>query len=361
MPTLEQLERQKTGSTPYRNRSGEWVVPTNDPATGYVQMWQSNGTLLWVPQSSIDHGSLGGLLDDDHTQYALLAGRSGGQSLSGGTATLNKLSLRGNTTGDGAIEIYTPATGATGATLELYHDSTSPAVNDVPGELAVYAEDANGTKTLVARWLTVIGETTAGAMSSYVELIALDDGVARGLIFAPDQNSMYPTDDAHGDLGIASTNRFRSGYFSGVLDFGTGLRQAGAATANALLVGNGTNFVSDITAWTTYTPTITAGTGTFTTVSGAGRYKQLGKTLHISVIVTITTNGTAATSVIVPLPAGMTAAGGFVLNGRGALVSGKQLQGLINGATSITVFNYDNTYPGATGEGLIISGTIEIT
>ena len=32
-----------------------------------------------------DHGELTGLLDDDHTQYALLTGRSGGQSLYGGT------------------------------------------------------------------------------------------------------------------------------------------------------------------------------------------------------------------------------------------------------------------------------------
>ena len=34
-----------------------------------------------------DHGSLGGLTDDDHSQYALLAGRSGGQVLGGGTAS----------------------------------------------------------------------------------------------------------------------------------------------------------------------------------------------------------------------------------------------------------------------------------
>lgn len=36
---------------------------------------------------TIDHGALTGLLDDDHTQYALLAGRSGGQTLYGGTAS----------------------------------------------------------------------------------------------------------------------------------------------------------------------------------------------------------------------------------------------------------------------------------
>lgn len=41
-----------------------------------------------------DHGALTGLADDDHTQYALLAGRSGGQTLIGGTAASNKLILQ---------------------------------------------------------------------------------------------------------------------------------------------------------------------------------------------------------------------------------------------------------------------------
>jgi len=41
-----------------------------------------------------DHGSLGGLADDDHTQYALLAGRAGGQTLIGGTAAGEDLTLQ---------------------------------------------------------------------------------------------------------------------------------------------------------------------------------------------------------------------------------------------------------------------------
>jgi hypothetical protein len=40
-----------------------------------------------------DHGGLGGLSDDDHAQYALLAGRAGGQTLTGGTAASESLVL----------------------------------------------------------------------------------------------------------------------------------------------------------------------------------------------------------------------------------------------------------------------------
>ena len=45
--------------------------------------------------SDFDHGGLDGLADDDHTQYALLAGRAGGQILIGGPDSDDDLELRG--------------------------------------------------------------------------------------------------------------------------------------------------------------------------------------------------------------------------------------------------------------------------
>ena len=63
----------------------------------------SNGQVLTANSSTssglewstpiTDHGGLTGLLDDDHTQYALLAGRAGGQTLNGGTNANNNLTL----------------------------------------------------------------------------------------------------------------------------------------------------------------------------------------------------------------------------------------------------------------------------
>ncbi len=41
-----------------------------------------------------EKGGLGRLSDDDHVQYALLAGRSGGQTIYGGTASGQRLKLR---------------------------------------------------------------------------------------------------------------------------------------------------------------------------------------------------------------------------------------------------------------------------
>jgi hypothetical protein len=56
-------------------------------------------------------------------------------------------------------------------------------------------------------------------------------------------------------------------------------------------------------AWTAFTPTITAQTGTPTTTSATGRYIQIGKTVICQMDVTITTVGTAAGSIKASLPA----------------------------------------------------------
>jgi hypothetical protein len=71
----------------------------------------------------------------------------------------------------------------------------------------------------------------------------------------------------------------------------------GAATATTI---NGVTL--DNNAWSTYTPTITAQSGTFTTVSATGRYKQTGKTVVVVIDVVITTAGTAAQSLKATLP-----------------------------------------------------------
>ena len=61
------------GTTPGGELGGTWASPTLD---------------------SIEHDRHTGLTDDDHTQYALLAGRSGGQTLIGGTASGDDLTLK---------------------------------------------------------------------------------------------------------------------------------------------------------------------------------------------------------------------------------------------------------------------------
>ena len=63
------------------------------PSTGDTLFWDGSKWVASNPDTEIDHGELTGLADDDHTQYALLAGRSGGQVLKGSTASGENLVL----------------------------------------------------------------------------------------------------------------------------------------------------------------------------------------------------------------------------------------------------------------------------
>lgn len=59
----------------------------------FTIFWDGTKWISSAPDSEIDHGNLSGLLDDDHPQYLLLVGRSGGQDAIGGTAPGDNLTL----------------------------------------------------------------------------------------------------------------------------------------------------------------------------------------------------------------------------------------------------------------------------
>lgn len=114
--------------------------------------------------------------------------------------------------------------------------------------------------------------------------------------------------------------------------------------------------------WSTYTPVVTGASGSLTSYAAFGRYKQIGKTVHINIAITITTNGTAAGGLFATLPTGLpmnssSTWGGFI-GGRERFNTGKQLQGLLGG-TSVLIQFYDGTHPGANGSRLVLAGTYE--
>jgi len=67
------------------------------PVADDVLTFQTINQAEWKALTALvtfDHGLLAGLGDDDHAQYALLAGRAGGQTLIGGTAAGEDLTLQ---------------------------------------------------------------------------------------------------------------------------------------------------------------------------------------------------------------------------------------------------------------------------
>ncbi len=126
-------------------------------------------------------------------------------------------------------------------------------------------------------------------------------------------------------------------------------------TAGAVLTAAQLNAIGT---WAAWTPTVTAESGTFTTVSGAGRYTQIGKTIVWEATITITTVGTANFGVKFTLPVTAQNATAHIGSGRSA-ASGVALTARLNATTNATVLRYDDATAIGAGAVLRINGTYE--
>lgn len=110
--------------------------------------------------------------------------------------------------------------------------------------------------------------------------------------------------------------------------------------------------------WQSWTPTITASSGTITSVTGiACKYSQRGKVVQITGSFTITTNGTGAGTLLITPPVLAATRGGFI-GAREVAVNGFISGGQIDGS-QMTLVRYDNTYPAANGCVFVFSGTYQ--
>lgn len=117
------------------------------------------------------------------------------------------------------------------------------------------------------------------------------------------------------------------------------------------------------TAWTSWTPAISAGVGTITsTTINYAKYIQLGKTVIAQVDITITNAGTGAGAFLFGLPIAAIAGAGLGLTafGREVAVNGKVLGGSSFSATTIGLAYYDNTSAIATTNQLCATVIYEV-
>ncbi len=110
------------------------TLPADDGTADQVLKTDGAGVLSWTTITSgvSDHGGLTGLSDDDHTQYALLAGRGTSQTLYGGTTAGGGLVLYSTTNATKGSILLNPeggdvhiGGGATRSYLYLYEDTGS--------------------------------------------------------------------------------------------------------------------------------------------------------------------------------------------------------------------------------------------
>ncbi|HUM43813.1 MAG TPA: hypothetical protein PKI14_12770 [Fervidobacterium sp.] len=113
-----------------------------------------------VIQSGIDHGSVSGLSDDDHGQYGLLAGRSGGQILNGDTASAGNLELHSTSNGTkGKILL--------GASIVADEANTRLGIGSATPDTILHVEQNNVKYNMSAN-----STTTSGAVNAVVGTVA---------------------------------------------------------------------------------------------------------------------------------------------------------------------------------------------
>lgn len=107
--------------------------------------------------------------------------------------------------------------------------------------------------------------------------------------------------------------------------------------------------------WTTYSPTLTAASGTYTTATATGKYRDIGGVVFVDITVTITTVGTG-TYPIVSMPSTILSGGSPALVGRETGSTGKAVVGTAVTTSTIQLFFYDNSVPAANGYVIHVTG-----
>ncbi len=152
---------------------------------GYVLKWTSSNR--WECATDIgvtDHGTLGGLGDDDHTQYALLAGRTTGQNLRGGTAANANLTLESTSDSTKGFVLLQPNGGYVGIGV-----ATPTSTLDVAGTI-------NAAGNLTTNSLLAIDNV--GALPNGMLFSFRSHGVEAGFIMT------YTADELNGDMQFST-------------------------------------------------------------------------------------------------------------------------------------------------------------
>jgi hypothetical protein len=114
-------------------------------------------------------------------------------------------------------------------------------------------------------------------------------------------------------------------------------------------------------AFTTFSPTLTPGSGSFTTASATGRYQKLGRKVFVEINIVITTNNTAAGNITVgALPFTSAASGGWALVAKEVVATGAiGAMHIGTGATTGILQSATGGYLGGSGQTIYISGWYE--
>jgi|GEM_PF-6978247 len=166
--------------------------------------------------------------------------------------------------------------------------------------------------------------------------------------------------------GIATTGATTATTQAGIAttQAGTATTKAGEASASAAAAAaSATDAESTFNApWIAFTPTVTSSAGAGLVTAGrSGKYRKIGKSVFFQINWNITNNGSASGFLVVSMPIAAASGEGSTHIGVERAIGGKALRGYIDGSSSsISVLNFDGTYPGVTGGVYNISGSYAV-
>ncbi|GEM_PF-1371162 len=202
--------------------------------------FQLSGNNLQVKDSGISHGAISGLGNDDHTQYLLLSGRSGGQLVHGGSGSGENLTLHSTyhaTKGKiyfGSNNVYDEANDLFGI------GNTSPDIKfDVyNGNVRIMGKDGfdtAGDKAILFLGNKGAGDTgAAGIMAQYAYGVKI---------------CVYKS-GGNGALGTNSLDALNIAEVSGFTGIGQATPQEMLDVNGAIRLGNSTNTNNGTIRWT---------------------------------------------------------------------------------------------------------------
>lgn len=195
------------------------------------------------------------------------------------------------------------------------------------------ATTGTGTITLGSAVTGFLSFATAGVSNGQVISYAIEDGSSREI--------------GTGTYTSAGTTLTRSVTKSTNADAAISL----SGSAQVFITPRKEDIVTpDHFVWSSWSPTITATSGTFTSVTGTGIYCQIGKLVHVGLKVVCTTVGTAAGIMQSTLPVTADAAS-FQLTGSGYNASSANLAfATVVGSNAVSMLYDGGAFPITSGQ-----------
>jgi len=219
--------------TRFFGKSDHQLTSRGAASSGYPIVLDSTGKVdaSFIDDADIDHGNTTGRGDDDHSQYALLAGRSGGQTLYGGTAANDDITIHGtsNATRTTSYVLLQPTAGNVGigtttptlAALQVVQNLTTGETLRVYRNLASASTDSS---------LFVIHQDNVG--DDQTTALIRNDGTGNILDLYDDATLVVTVKDG-GNVGIGTTAPSQKQHTKDSANIYQAKLQANSVTADA--------------------------------------------------------------------------------------------------------------------------------